>query len=1184
MRINHRVVAAWLIVSVIAFTPFVSAQTPDTPNADPPATATADAEPAPATTELPVADAAPVTSEPAATKPTPWREQTIYIPYKQLQKVFEEQGRGVFIPYEKFQELWKKAQASEQRPTDDRPPLGAIVTEIASEATVENDVINVAASVQIELLGEGWHEVPLRLSDAAIRSATIDGKPARILSSGQQGYKLLVKNEDDSSQRLTLDLEYSKAYSKSPGQNSVSLNAPQAPVNRWLIRIPQSGVKVNIQPMIAATEAPKDETGTDEAANETVVLAFVGAAPVVRVDWTPKTEGAAGLEALATVQAQQEVSIDEGVVRTRTRLAYEISRAELSQLVIEVPLEQKVTRVLDPNVKKWDVAKDDKKQTITIDLFQPARGTQNITIDCERFSDEAGLRNTQVPVIRALNVGRQQGVVVVRLGEELRAEATAKNGLLQLDANELPKTLQSVKWDFAYRYAALPFELALSVEKVKPRIYVQQLVEAYVQPEELTVDVSVILDIQQAGVFQLAFNVPGGYEVERVQGRAMGDAQAVVVDSHHVQGDADKTLQVNLSRKAIGKVGLAITLRQSLSDPNLLTPTGEAAALEISVPSIATEVEDVSGSLLIHGPESLQITSASLSGLRSVALAEAHKDVQCVRDNRFQGLREVLAFVFTKEPAALMLNAERRRPHVTGRQLLTARIEMGVIKFESQFYYDILYSAVKSLRLDVPEALANDIRVASGGVNKTTMSPQPDDVAEGYVAWSLTGDNEFLGQLQFTLTWEQSTQELGVGKSASYDIPSLQPKDVDRAWGQVVVSKAETLDVRAAAGFDGLRPIDPQHDLMSGVRVADAARAFEFHDAWNLAIRATRYELEEVKRTSIERALVRMVVTRSDRISVQALYRIRSAVQRLAVALPAESEFDNDPLYINGEPKSLEHGDKNELFIPLTNQNPETPFVLELRYTVPGTYSKLELPAFPGQEGLQTAPAMQKVELSVYLPNEMALLDADGPWTNQQGDWYSKLNRLPGHGTTDDHLIDWVTQGVGMKSQHATTFAVDGRLYSFTTLRPEPPPNGSLRLTACDGRLLNLLVFASIIIVGLVFVNRSTNAKLVLVAVLFTGLILVGVFAPTLAMQLIDVYLLFAFVIVLVIWIVAGVLKYQQRVRPTTEEATEPSGTTSEPTPEESSANDAETDEGNSPFQEAESDDNDSEEGGRDNA
>jgi len=364
---------------------------------------------------------------------------------------------------------------------------------------------------------------------------------------------------------------------------------------------------------------------------------------------------------------------------------------------------------------------------------------------------------------------------------------------------------------------------------------------------------------------------------------------------------------------------------------------------------------------------------------------------------------------------------------------------------------------------------------------------------------------------------------------------------------------------------------------MPGVSVADAARAFEFHDLWNLSITATRYELEEVKRTSIERALVRMVVTRSDRVSVQALYRIRSAVQRLAVTLPTGSEFDNDPLYINGEPKSLEHGEQNQLFIPLVNQNPETPFVLELRYTVPGDHRQLDMPIFPGQEGLQTEPAMQKVELSVFLPNEMALLDAKGPWTNQQGDWYSKLNRLPGHQMSDEHLLAWVTEGVSMNSQHATTFAVDGRLYSFTTLRPAPPPNGSLRLVAWDARALNLLVFASLAVVGLVFVRRSANSKLIVMAIILVGLVIVGVFAPTFAMQLIDGYLLLAIVLVLVAWVVAGV------VRGTTQTVTASATPEASPPVTENTPT-----EGQSPFEAVddaqEQSDRDTKDGGGDNA
>ena len=52
----------------------------------------------------------------------PLREQTIYIPYEKLKNVFEKPGRGVFVPYEKFQELWNAARARTraEQPADGR--------------------------------------------------------------------------------------------------------------------------------------------------------------------------------------------------------------------------------------------------------------------------------------------------------------------------------------------------------------------------------------------------------------------------------------------------------------------------------------------------------------------------------------------------------------------------------------------------------------------------------------------------------------------------------------------------------------------------------------------------------------------------------------------------------------------------------------------------------------------------------------------------------------------------------------------------------------------------------------------------------------------------------------------------------------------------------------------------------
>src|SRR6476660_8705631 len=70
--------------------------------------------------------------EPA--KETPLKEQTIYVPYAKLRAMFEKEGRGVFLPYDKFQELWKQAQSAARKVEDLKPPVGAIITQIDSHA------------------------------------------------------------------------------------------------------------------------------------------------------------------------------------------------------------------------------------------------------------------------------------------------------------------------------------------------------------------------------------------------------------------------------------------------------------------------------------------------------------------------------------------------------------------------------------------------------------------------------------------------------------------------------------------------------------------------------------------------------------------------------------------------------------------------------------------------------------------------------------------------------------------------------------------------------------------------------------------------------------------------------------------------------------------------------------------
>lgn len=1069
----------------------------------------------PAPKEKAPKEPAPKKKTPPEKEPDTLREQTIYVPYSKLQKVFERQGRGVFLPYDEFQKLWTQAREAMREKPDQPPPVAALLTEIDSEASVGDQVVNVTARLKVEILRKGWHEVPLRLADASIQSARFGDQPARLLLKPRTGYWLLIHKEDDQPEQRELTLQYSKTFTKAPGQNSVAFQAPQAPVNQWKVRIPQEGVKVNIQPLVAATEPPAPAEGQPPP-TETVLMAFVGAAESLRIDWTPKTEGATGLAALATVEAQQQVAVEEGVVKTTASLTYKISRAELSQLTIEVPADHRVLNVFDSNVREWTVEQAENVNRILVQLYEPARETQRVAIELEKFSDDMAQDGVQVPVIRAMDVGRQQGTVMVSVSPSLRAEVASRSGLLQLDTSELPKSPGGQAWDFAYRYAALPFELSLSAEKVEPEIRTRELVEAYLEPEQLTLDLLVIYQIERAGVFQLELDIPAGFEVRRVEGHAAADAQPAAVDTHHAQGDDGTRLIVNLSRKAMGRVGLLVELQRRLDDANLLSPTGETSEIALPLPRVAPDgIEQSIGRLIVYAPESLRVNPSRQEGVQSIAAAEALEGTASTRNGRFGSTREVLAYAYTSEPVDLALAVERRKPYITCGQLLSARIELGVVKYEATFFYNIQYSGVKTLRLDVPAALADQIRNQTPGVaRETTIDPQPKDVAKDYVAWNLTGETEFLGNVAIRFFWEHKVAELEVRGTVQEPLPRLVPQGVDLASGEIVLAKAETLDVQPAGDPKGLRPVDPQQDLTLGPPATDAARAFRFEDdardSWELTVDITRYELVEIKRTSIERAVLRIEVTRSGELSVQALYRVRSARQRLPLELPEEVEFDTDPLRVNGRSTALEQGDPGEYFVPLTGQSPTDPFLLELRYAVPGTHRRLWLPHFP------TDPAVQKVYLCAYLPDELALLGARGPWTDEMNwRWYDPQPRPQ---RSDRELIAWVTEGLNV-ADPAEDFATDGRLHTFSTIQPAAPPaDGALRLIAVNEKVLHGVLFAIVLLIGLLLIRRPLAQKFAAVVLLAAILLLAGVFAPRFARQVLDAALLIAVLIVLAVW------------------------------------------------------------------
>ena len=110
----------------------------------------------------------------------------------------------------------------------------------------------------------------------------------------------------------------------------------------------------------------------------------------------------------------------------------------------------------------------------------------------------------------------------------------------------------------------------------------------------------------------------------------------------------------------------------------------------------------------------------------------------------------------------------------------------------------------------------------------------------------------------------------------------------------------------------------------------------------------------------------------------------------------------------------------------------------------------------------------------------------------------------------DEQWVDWVTEGIKLANDPQTSFATDGDLYTFTTLQPAPPPDGSLRLTAVREAWLTVGVFGVLAAIGLLFVRAPAAMKLTALATLIILLVLIGIFLPTFALRVIDLRLFVA--------------------------------------------------------------------------
>ena len=159
------------------------------------------------------------------------------------------------------------------------------------------------------------------------------------------------------------------------------------------------------------------------------------------------------------------------------------------------------------------------------------------------------------------------------------------------------------------------------------------MIEVDVTSQKISATMQVVYDIQQAGVFSTDLKIPRGFEVRSITGHSNSKQVSAAQVNEYRKSDIDESLwSVDFSRKALGKIGLLVEIEKELSDPNLLTPTGETSVIDLPFPQVSDAyIEYSSGSTIVYGPVSLRINPETVTGLQQATAAKAVEKIAARR-------------------------------------------------------------------------------------------------------------------------------------------------------------------------------------------------------------------------------------------------------------------------------------------------------------------------------------------------------------------------------------------------------------------------------------------------------------------------------------------------------------------------------------------------------------------------
>ena len=306
----------------------------------------------------------------SAAKSPQRQEHVIYVPFKNLRDVFEREDSSIVLPYAQFLEMWNRLTQPQRQSI--KPPVNGVITRADYVGSVKGELVRLDATLDVEVLGADWAQLPVQFGDAAIGSARTEDESVLLRGIGEGRYELLVRGQGKHQIKLSL---VSGVKSAADGR-SFTVQCPAVGVSSLELDLPEKDLAVHVAPQ-RTLELRSD------AKEATHVRAALGSTNQFTVSWQPKSGSSDKAAGLANVNETIDVEVGDGVVHTHAVFDYQILRGSLGELIVEVPSGQRLLDVQAPGLRDWQTEAAADRQRVKVRLHAPATEAVRLELHLE---------------------------------------------------------------------------------------------------------------------------------------------------------------------------------------------------------------------------------------------------------------------------------------------------------------------------------------------------------------------------------------------------------------------------------------------------------------------------------------------------------------------------------------------------------------------------------------------------------------------------------------------------------------------------------------------------------------------------------------------------------------------------------------------------------------------------------